>query len=169
MTQIFRELGPLTNPWVVGLATAQLLDDAAANQLASLAANGFSPDSQVDRLLASAVMAIEEANSSYFRFELDGVCAPGEPQLVTLQPGQSTSAIDLGLSASQPDRKLTVLLVLPPVDDAPTLHHDQSEKSAQLSPGQIVMTPSYCSLSLGPDAASAASFVAVHAVGRSFR
>lgn len=169
MTQLFRELGPLTNPWVVGLASAQLFDESSANQLRLLADNGFTAGDELDDVLAAAVMAVEEANSSYFRFELDGACTPDEPRLVTLQPGESTSSLDLGLSAGQPDRKLTVMIVLPPLDGTPTLHHDQSEKTVQLVPGQILMTPSYCSLSLDEAAPAAVSFAALHSVGRSFR
>jgi len=161
---LLRALPPLANDWVLGVASAVGVIPDRGEALARAVAAG---DDATD-LLEPIVAAVATANSTYFRFELDGLLDADEPRLVTLTSGRSTLDLGLGLRSDRPTRKLTALLVVE-VEGAARLVVAPEGKTIDLVPGTVVVLPSYCAATLdAPDDASA-TLVAVHALGRSFR
>lgn len=161
-------IGPLGNDWSLGLATAEVFDAETAAHLRALLECSEPEREAIDGYLLRVVTALEAANTNYFRFELVGAIAPGEPTEVTLDSGLTTSDLRLGLIPGEPRRKLIALITVAVSGDSVELVNQQSGRATTVRPGHVVVTPAYCSLTLPTDDASA-TFLACHAFGPAFR
>ena len=165
--QLIIRLPPMTNSWVLGLASARVIDLDTAVQLGSALQEGRTDEAQ--QLIDPAVQALHIANSEYFRFDVSGAIGPAEPRLVVFEPGTSMRRLGLGLHPDRSDRKLVALLILAVTGANARLALDQPTKSTEAKPGTLVMVPSYCDLTYDGDEDGQIAVAAFHAYGRAFR
>ncbi len=165
--QLIIRLPPMTNSWVLGLATAQVIDPDTAVQLGSALQEGRTDEAQ--QLIDPAVRALHIANSEYFRFDLSGAIGSAEPNLISFERGASMRRLGLGLHPDRSDRKLVALLVLAVTGANARLVLDQPTKSTEAKPGTLVIVPSYCDLTYDGDEDGQITVAAFHAYGRAFR
>lgn len=174
--ELLFELGPLSNDWSLGLASAAILDATSVDRLRMhVAGDGdgrssdiFEGPEWIDTIWQTLVSAVEMANSSYFRFDLAGVIGLEEPRFVTLRQGATSGEEGLGLLPSDSRRKITALVCLEVSGPSRTIVNRLSGRAVELAPGDIVMTPSYCPIAMG-DVRDSGVFVAFHAFGPAFR
>lgn len=165
--RLVRAFPPMTNDWVLGMASVQAFHPAWASAILDHLRSGERAEAQ--RLIEQSADALHTANSDYFRFDLDGMVGIDEPALITMSPAESTQNMGLGLAPGYSDRKLLALVVL--AVDAPSaaIRLDGHEKSVVASPGLLVVVPAYCSLRLECDGDGSVECAAFHAFGRAFR
>lgn len=157
----------MTNDWVLGMASAIAFDTEWVNEV--LLHLQSEEHSEVQRLIEQSADAIHVANSDYFRFNVDGVVGIDEPMMITMSTDESTATLGLGLSSGHSDRKLLALVILRVEGTSPTIRLDGHDKSVAAQPGQLVVVPSYCSLSFGSEGPGSVVAAAFHAFGRAFR
>lgn len=163
-------LPPSTNSFVVGIAEAQVVsaDDLPriTDQLAEIGSGERLPPELASWLEPQIKIAVELANSQYFKFDLRFLFEDGQPVLGEV----GSESISLpSLDAENSTRKLTVFLpfgtTASPIARIvfPTL----DGKSRDLVPGQVYMFPSFLAHEISPEY----PFTALigHALGNAFK
>lgn len=125
---------PMGNRYVVGIATATLIDPDSLNlHLDTLAAGA-----PVAELVQRIAVGLERANTSFFRFDLDTVGEPDEPRLLHL-PDQLG---EVGLTRDHSTRK--VVSILPTISTlGAAIRFPRIGRSEPLQVGVAVMYPAY--------------------------
>lgn len=165
--RLISPLPPMTNPWVLGLATAQVIDAETTSRILSTLESGLTDE--VQALIDPAVHALHLANAEYFRFDLSGAVGADEPKLIRFERETSLRRVGLGLQPDTSDRKLVALLVLAVTGADARLVLDQPPKSTAPQPGMLVVVPAYCDLVFDGDEDGRITVAAFHAYGRAFR
>jgi hypothetical protein len=159
---------PLGNPWILGLASAEVLRPDQVDELDRAAEHGFEDASApMPEPLLQWCRAIAQANSEYFRFDLEGVLEPGEPVLRELGSGESL--LDCGLERDNSTRKLVSLLILSVTGDEVRLRMEDTGSEVSAVPGSFVTFPAYAAVSCQGPPDCRVRFLLAHAVGPAFR
>jgi hypothetical protein len=157
----------MSNEWALGIASGALFDPSQCVRLETAVADGRR-DSAVE-LLASAVPFVESANSSYFRFRVDGIIDPLEPTLVVTSASTTTGRLGLGLAHQKSTRKLVVLVITDDAATGATLQiHGRDSEPVPAAQGRIIMFPAYCDAAVELCRAGELRGVAFHAFGNAF-
>jgi len=153
---------PLGNEYVVGVASATLLTREEAVRIGSLVDGGAIDDALARQLGAALVVAVETANSQYFRFDLRFLDEVTSQSLIAVD----TTIAVAGLDQVHQTRKVTIVLPLVAVDAA-TIRFPMVDRQVTLVPGTATMFPAYLHAVLEP--AGAFTGIVVHAQGPVFR
>ena len=165
--RLVRRLPPMSNEWSLGLASGRALDEAGVARLVATLEGG--DPAELQEQLAVVVAAIETANSSYFRFDIESAVDDAEPVVLRLTPTRDTRAVGLGLDREHSTRKLVAMVVLAVDGDGVHLVVEGQERSTEAVPGSIVMFPAYCNVRVVGAEAAAVEVAACHAFGPAFR
>jgi hypothetical protein len=133
---------PLGNPWILGLASAEVLRGDQIDEVERLL-DGGGPlfGDELPEPLMVWCHAIAQANSEYFRFQLDGVLELGEPSARSLEVGEALD--DAGLRPDHSTRKLVSLLVLAVTGEQVGFRLEETQSVVPAVRGSFVTFPAY--------------------------
>lgn len=157
----------MSNEWALGLASGAPFDAAAVARFQD--GLGAADSTALKPLMEIAVTGVENANSTFFRFDVESACEEGEPRLVHLTPTADARGHQLGLTEGHSTRKLVALVVLAVTGEGVALRLDGHDKHVDAQPGQLVIFPAYCNLVVSGPPGCAVDVTAFHALGPAFR
>ncbi len=158
---------PMGNPWILGLASAELLRGDQVDDISAALDDGriHDPGGMPEPLLQWC-RAIAQANSEYFRFHLEGVLEAGEPVTRTLAVGEPLT--DVGLSREQSTRKVVSLLVLSVEGDDVGFQLEETTSVVPAVRGSFVVFPAYGHVSCVGGAGGGVRLMLAHGLGPAF-
>lgn len=163
-------LRPLGNVFIVGFASATVMDPDATVELAnslSLLPSGTTCPPEILGLVDPMLRAtVEASNAQHFRFDLTNLDVGGSASVMHLKSGMSLPGVD----AEHSTRKLTVVL---PVSTKPTgqgtITFGALDKSRDIVPGTVAVFPSFLAHEFEVPASSELTAIVTYAIGPAFR
>ncbi|UDY33959.1 hypothetical protein [Dermatobacter hominis] len=159
---------PLGNPWILGLASAELLRPDQVDDLVALLGDGDRFEEALPDTVLQWCHSVSQANSQFFRFRIEGVLQPDEPRVVQWEAGGSSTDLDLGITAESSTRKLVSILVLAVEGEGVEFQVERTGRSVPAAHGSFVTFPAYSSVRCLGTGDVRVTALAAHAVGPAF-
>jgi hypothetical protein len=159
---------PLGNPWILGLASAELLRPDQVDELVALLEGGDRFPDGLPETVLQWCHSVSQANSQFFRFRIEGVLQPDEPRVVHWEGGGSSIDLDLGITAEASTRKLVSVLVLDVHGDDVEFQVERTGRSVPVVRGSFVTFPAYSSIRCSGVGDVRVTALVAHAVGPAF-
>jgi hypothetical protein len=112
---------------------------------------------------------LQQANDQYFRFDLTGAIAAGEPVVIDLVDGSSTGDAGIGINSEQSTRKVVALLPISLEGLGGRLILPFPAKSEALEIGHVLAWPAFLDARAHLPGGGRVRALAVHAFGPVFR
>src|SRR5262249_10934139 len=159
---------PLGNPWILGLASAELLRPDQVDELLATIGDGDRFEDELPETVLQWCHSVSQANSQFFRFRIDGVLQPDEPRVVRWGAGGSSADLGLGVTAEESTRKLVSLLVLDVKGHDVELQVERTGRSVPVVRGSFVTFPAYSAVRCIGTGDVHITALAAHAVGPAY-